>query len=181
MGKEITVTNRSDRPFRVVIVQKCDRYGRNNCLVHDKDDALVEFWDMSNTDLHGEDGQFVSRYYLSTLKKRDQSRGLCLDGGVACWHVTAQNVQDAIALADRLANGSITSTLLRELEHNVLLRLRKLQDRLDPSTSCELGQVANSLDNWIERRAPLLEGFDADWLPDHRERPGVPRDEEVQA
>ena len=70
-----------------------------------------------------------------------------------------------------------TSTLLRELEHNVLLRLRKLQERLDPSGSRQVGQIASSLDNWLERRAPLLPGYEADWLPEHRERPGVSKEE----
>ena len=69
-----------------------------------------------------------------------------------------------------------TSTLLRELEHNVLLRLRELQERLEPSMSrgfFQAGQIANSLDNWLEHRAPLLPGYEADWLPEHRECPGV--------
>ena len=169
MGKEITVTNRDGRTFRVIVVQKGDKYGRNNCLVHDKEDALVEFWDMSNTDLHGEDGQFVQRYYLSTLKEGDQSGGLCLNGGVSYWHVTAQNVQDAIAHARGLVNGSVTSTLLRELEHNVLLKLRILHERQGWG-----GGIANALEDWLERRAPLLPGYEADWLPEHRDSPGVP-------
>jgi len=74
--------------FNVRVVRKGDRYGLNNCLVHDKSDPLVEFYDTT----HGE--QFVSRYYRSTLLSDNGPRsldrtGLCLDGGYPEWSVGA--------------------------------------------------------------------------------------------
>lgn len=67
--------------FNVRIVNKGDRYGRADCLTHDEDRPMVEFYDHRYT--HGDwpdRGQFVSRYYVSTLLEVE-NRGLCLDGG----------------------------------------------------------------------------------------------------
>jgi hypothetical protein len=78
--------------FNVRIVRKGDRYGRNNVLTHDKEDQpLVEFYD--NRYPHTEYGQFVSRYYVSTILGTDRwgrgEGGLMLDGGVPSWTVSA--------------------------------------------------------------------------------------------
>ena len=66
-----------DNRFRVVVIGKGDRYGRENCLTHDKDDQLVEFWDTKHD-------QFVSRYYRSTLLKGNPTglnlKEMCLSG-----------------------------------------------------------------------------------------------------
>ena len=43
--------------FNVRIVRAGDRYGRDNCLTHDKDEPLVEFYDSRYP--HTEYGQFV--------------------------------------------------------------------------------------------------------------------------
>ena len=43
-------------------------------------------------------GKFVSRYYYETLVDALYS-GINLDGGVDAWHVSAENVQDALAFA----------------------------------------------------------------------------------
>lgn len=77
--------------FNVRVVQKGDVYGLNNCLTHDRDDPLVEFYDSK----HGD--QFVSRYYRSTLLKAEGSRslsrtGLCLDGRYQEWSVSASEM-----------------------------------------------------------------------------------------
>ena len=88
----IQVINKEYRRFRVEVVLKGGCYGLNNCLTHDKDDPLVEFWDV-------ECKQFVSRYYLSTLLESSNTSGLCLDGGVPEWHITAENKRDAVEYA----------------------------------------------------------------------------------
>lgn len=107
-----------------------DQYGLNHCLTYgdseydqDKhDDPLIEFYDMDSMAavkmcrsddkteayLAEEYGQFVSRYYYSTLKMRDplgegsaltdwSQRGLNLDGGVDQWSVSSEFMVDAMA------------------------------------------------------------------------------------
>lgn len=79
--------------FNVRIVNKGDRYGRADCLTHDEDRPMVEFYDRRYQ--HGDwpdRGQFVSRYYISTLLE-GENRGLCLDGGNASeWSVSADGM-----------------------------------------------------------------------------------------
>jgi len=76
--------------FNVRIVNNGQRYGATGSLVHDKDDPLVEFYDSRYP--HTDYGQFVSRYYASTLLE-GENRGLCLDGGNAdSWSVSADGM-----------------------------------------------------------------------------------------
>ena len=86
------------------LVCKGDNYGLNHCLEHNESDPLVEFYDMDSVAAQKmresdnlqmryeaqEYGQFVSRYYLSTLNETDWSKssGLNLDGGVDRWSVS---------------------------------------------------------------------------------------------
>ena len=115
-----------------------DQFGRNHCLTfgdeeydQDKqDDPLIEFYDMDSRAaelMRGSDdkteaylaeeyGQFVGRYYLSSLKFDEilngktltdwSKRGLDLHGGVDRWSVSSEFMVDAMAaveaeLADR--------------------------------------------------------------------------------
>lgn len=74
-------------PWVVRVVTKGDHYGRyNGTLVHMKDDPLVEFYDARYD--HGNLGQFVTRYYLSTLLDGENHAHLSLDGGVDAWTVS---------------------------------------------------------------------------------------------
>ena len=57
--------------IKVCLVNQGDKYGLNNCIVHDEADPLVEFYDPRH---------FVSRYYLSTIMEIEPGQGLCLDG-----------------------------------------------------------------------------------------------------
>jgi hypothetical protein len=72
--------------YNVRIVRKGDRYGRDDCLTHDDDRPVVEFYD-SNYPTDDGRGGFVSRYYVGTLLGHegfyggDPTGGLCLDGG----------------------------------------------------------------------------------------------------
>ena len=55
-----------------------------------RDEPVVEFFDARYD--HTIYGQFISSYYKSTLLERDESGnpcGLCLDGGVPNWNVSA--------------------------------------------------------------------------------------------
>lgn len=126
-----------------------DDYGLNHCLTYgeteyDKDkhdDPMIEFYDMDsgvayilrNSDdkteayLGKEYGQFVSRYYYSTLKMRDplgkgsaltdwSERGLCLHGGVDGWSVSSEFMVKAMAAINN------------ELEDRAEIERREMQD-----------------------------------------------------
>lgn len=90
----IQVVNQFGIPFNVKVVQKGETYGRQGCLIHDSDDALVEFYDARYEGKYEdwEDGQFVSRYFVSTLLEHDG--GLWLDGGSDTWMVSGNNMED---------------------------------------------------------------------------------------
>lgn len=82
--------------FNVRLVNTGERYGRDDCLVNDKA-PMVEFYDSRYTDpSFGERGQFVSRYYVSTLLERPHHVGLCLDGGIPEWSVSAEGMQQVL-------------------------------------------------------------------------------------
>lgn len=93
------VTNENGVPFNVRIVRKGDRYGLDDKLVHDKADPMVEFFDARH--MHTPRGQFVSRYYLSTLREREVDRGLNLYGGEPEWYLDASAMREVHAWLDR--------------------------------------------------------------------------------
>lgn len=87
--------------FCVVLVRRGERYGRDNCLVHDRDDPLVEIYDSRYarpgfTTI----GQFVSGYYLSTI--RTHSGGLALMGGMPEWTMTASEFEAMRVTVERV-------------------------------------------------------------------------------
>ncbi|MBW2672457.1 MAG: hypothetical protein JRD89_03455 [Deltaproteobacteria bacterium] len=94
----LTVYDENLRPWRVRVVQLGEAYGRDDCLVHEPseyhrpaEDPLVEFYDGSQSvDKFGPRGQFVSRYYVSTLLKDRRelcNHGLLLYGAVPEWRI----------------------------------------------------------------------------------------------
>ena len=73
---------------------KSERYGLNDCLVHDKDEPLVEFFDAAQDHtVFGPLGQFVSRYYRSTLMESKNHDGLLLDTGAPHWQIGAEGLR----------------------------------------------------------------------------------------
>jgi hypothetical protein len=93
--RQIQVVNEvTGIPFNVKVVKRGESYGRGGCLTHDRDDALVEFYDARYEGKYEDwdNGQFVSRYFTSTLLE-DETGGLCLDGGVRDWFVTDDNMR----------------------------------------------------------------------------------------
>lgn len=87
------------RPWRVRFLRQGDRYGRDRCLTHDEVEPLVEFYDRRFANGRSswghsfpDEGQFVSRYYLSSLLRR-RGGGLNLDGGVEDWSISAEGVR----------------------------------------------------------------------------------------
>lgn len=91
--------------FAVVLVRKGDKYGRGNCLTHGEDVPLVEFYDVAAAGKRGftKAGQFVSRYYATTLRDT-RGQGLCLDAGVPQWRIAAAPLADAIASVEMALN-----------------------------------------------------------------------------
>lgn len=98
------ITNLEGRHFNVRIVRIGDHYGRDDCLTHgekmgEDSSPLVEFYDLSYTLKFGPRGQFVSRYYVSSILGKceflgkgleaEMGIGLDLDGGVAGWDIDA--------------------------------------------------------------------------------------------
>jgi len=93
--KICTFTNPVGIPMAAKLVPVGRRYGKDMCVEHLplpnhelKDDPMVEFYDLRWD--HTALGQFISRYYVSTLLGRPIS-GLCLDGGVPDWHISERN------------------------------------------------------------------------------------------
>jgi len=116
------VINDAGRAFNVRLVQRGDRYGLDDCLTHDKDDPMVEWYDATyeNTPDFGVRGQFVSRYSLGTLTGKDRysrcdhrlgSPGIDLCGHVDVWKVSGQNVRDALAAVERALAASTREAL----------------------------------------------------------------------
>ena len=105
MSPLLEVTNDAGRLFRVRVVMQGDRYGRDDCLIHEDMQPMVEWYDgAASVDKFGPRGQFVSRYFLTTLAgvgpcSSPLTGPLALDGGVAVWRVSAQNVRDAVCFA----------------------------------------------------------------------------------
>ena len=88
----LKVITDKDRPFTVKIIRKGDAYGLNDCLTHDDEQgfgSMVEFYDASQNPAHFDpEGQFVSRYYISTIMEGVYAdQGLCLDGGIPVWAI----------------------------------------------------------------------------------------------
>lgn len=82
-------------PFTVRIVQKGDAYGANLCLQYDQEEPVVEFYDARHKDRFTCYGQFISRYYVSTLLKprSEDDCGLDLYGGVRAWQIDSEGMR----------------------------------------------------------------------------------------
>lgn len=105
MKQEIFTDSVTLQEWAVVVLETGDTYGRGDCFT--ADEPMVEFYDRryqenesgqgSHHAVGNERGQFVSRYYASTLLNsydhengttRD-NRGLNLHGGVPAWSIEA--------------------------------------------------------------------------------------------
>ena len=80
--------------WNVRIVNTGGKYGRAMRLTNNEA-PMVEFYD--GRYMYTPFGQFVSRYYISTiLEENSYPTGLCLDGGVPEWQVSASDMQQVI-------------------------------------------------------------------------------------
>lgn len=108
--------------FRVHLVQEGERYGAggslvygdavgssyphigehvNDCRLYGHGLPLVEFYDMTQDPARFPEGQFVSRYYMSTLLGMDDSENdigemfrLGLNGGVPSWTIEGADLRE---------------------------------------------------------------------------------------
>jgi hypothetical protein len=97
------ITNRDGRKFFIRVVFRGDSYGRNDCLEHDDDMPMIEFYDWTyRSNDFGPRGQFVSRYNADTLARRDDSVGLNLQGDVSVWWVDSAAMEPVDRLAQEL-------------------------------------------------------------------------------
>lgn len=93
---QTVVTTRIGRPFTVRIVRKGDRYGRDDCLTHQDDRPMVEFYDAThaNNGKFDSRGQFVARYFISTLlESPHRGSGLDLCGYEPVWTIDAGTME----------------------------------------------------------------------------------------
>lgn len=93
--------------YNLHLVRPGERYGRNDVLINEYDDILVEFYDadFAGTPNFGPLGQFVSRYLLRTLDRNRGSLmlyGLDLQGDVAKWKLTPDQVREVFSQLDGL-------------------------------------------------------------------------------
>lgn len=80
------IENNKGKQFAVKLLANGDRYGLDKCLTWDKDAFGVEFYDVTYAgDGFDEVGQFVSRYYASTILEAEG--GLCLNGEIPDWNI----------------------------------------------------------------------------------------------
>lgn len=77
--------------FNTKIIPTGGAYGRNDCLTNDGE-PMIEFYDPRHVK-HGPLGQFVSRYYVSTILERDNC-GLALYGSEPEWTVSAADMAE---------------------------------------------------------------------------------------
>ena len=80
----LMVTNVNGRKFDARVVDTNDNYGLNDGLVNEYA-PMVEFYDMGASNFPN--GQFVSRYYVSTITEDDGSCGIDLDYGIPEWSI----------------------------------------------------------------------------------------------
>lgn len=74
--------------FNVRVVEAGDGYGLNESITHEGE-PLVEFYDSRYP--HTAYGQFVNRYYISTLLEHPHA-GLTLDAGIPAWTIDSHDM-----------------------------------------------------------------------------------------
>ena len=87
--------------FIARVLLKGDKYGLNNCLVHEGDLPSIEFFDTDNmvgqggSDKFQFPGQFVgARYFLDTFMEGNRDAGLCMDLGIPEWSLTGNESRE---------------------------------------------------------------------------------------
>tara|TARA_R110002020_G_scaffold356607_1_gene569136 strand:- start:27 stop:473 length:447 start_codon:yes stop_codon:yes gene_type:complete len=113
----------SDRKWNVSLLIEGDKYGLDDCLTYgekgwrryakgrrgwaeQEGEPCVEFYDAHNNkeETFGPRGQFVSRYYLSTLNgRRDPLEGINLCGHEPVWQVSDEFMAVVMPAINKIA------------------------------------------------------------------------------
>lgn len=93
------------------VVEQFDRYGRGFELLHDKEKPLIEFYDARYP--FTECGQFVSRYYLDDLARRDTDTGLLLDAQIPSWRISGASLRQCLIWARSILPSPMENELVR--------------------------------------------------------------------
>jgi hypothetical protein len=91
----IQVTNEAGRRFQVRCIRKGDRFGLNGCLIHDQEDPLIEFTDVTPAGGPGpvaEQG-FMARFPARAILGRDDRMDLWLVGQHIAWRLSPEQVR----------------------------------------------------------------------------------------
>ena len=99
--------NERGQPWTIRIIDKGDKYGLDDCLTHENEEPTVEFYDADNPHTIDEPsgtilGQFVSRYYISTIADGGQG-GLNLMGYEPKWTINALCMDNVRAYLEAFA------------------------------------------------------------------------------
>tara|TARA_R110000823_G_scaffold76566_2_gene174947 strand:+ start:2760 stop:3170 length:411 start_codon:yes stop_codon:yes gene_type:complete len=95
----------TSQPWTIRVVLKGDNYGRDNCLTHNEE-PMVEFYDARHIRDCWPVGQFVSRYYVKSLKDDKYGpahpgpNGLDLDSSQPSWSVTFKGMHLVMDFVD---------------------------------------------------------------------------------
>jgi hypothetical protein len=82
--------------WNVNIINTGDNYGLNMCLLNVKA-PMVEFYDGRYPHVHAPYGQFICRYYISTILSGNlHLTGLCLDDRIPAWQVSAEDMAQVV-------------------------------------------------------------------------------------
>lgn len=111
--KTLDFTAANGVPFRAVLILSEEDY---TFPLGEYREPLVEFYDQRYP--HTEHGQFVSRYYYSTLY--GHTGGLCLYGGVPAWEVDERSMDRVIAFIDVEVSAAGQWHIVAEALYNAL-------------------------------------------------------------
>ena len=122
--------NERGQPWTIRILDTGDKYGREDCLTHEKEEPTVEFYDADHP--HTIDapsgtvlGQFVARYYISTIADGGGG-GLNLMGYEPKWTINALCMDNVRAYLEAFArennwtweeDGMFTTNFYRDVLH----------------------------------------------------------------
>jgi hypothetical protein len=90
----LRIVNEAGRCFEVRCIRKGDHYGLHDCLIHNEDEPVIEFQDITpeETNLTPEP-HFIARYPAATILQRPDHVGLWLYGYNMAWRIGGDEVQ----------------------------------------------------------------------------------------
>lgn len=158
--------------WRVHLIMPGESYGCTNSAVYDMEEAekygnglpMVEFYDTSQDPKKFPGGQFVSRYYASTMLGIDgygrdvrvtaeQGRAFSLQGDIPSWTVSPEELSKVGAWLEMTCNNPANESLARAqeavakgqpLKGEKLAPAMSLADRVNDAKEVSSGMVQNA-------------------------------------